>query len=153
MLFLCKDIMTKTNSQRDTLLSLDTYLPQDRLRAIANNLSLPDRTSGSALFADISGFTTLTESLRASLGARRGVEELSKLLGAVYSTLIAEVEKFGGSVIGFAGDAMMCWFHTNDEGGTVEDEAAVSAVSVALEMQTVIQVFPALALKVSIASG
>ena len=153
MLFLCKDIMTETNSPRYTLLNLHTYLPHDRLRAIANNLSLPDRTSGSALFADISGFTTLTESLRASLGARRGVEELSKLLVAVYSALIAEVEKFGGSVIGFAGDAMMCWFQTNNEGGKVEDEAAVSAVSAAFEMQTAIQQFPALALKVSIASG
>ncbi len=91
-------------------MTLHTYLPQDRLRAIANNTILSHHTSGSAFFADISGFTALTESLHDSLGARQGAEELSRRLGAVYSALIAEVEKVGGSVIGFAGDAMMCWF-------------------------------------------
>ena len=116
-------------------------------------MSLPDRTSGSALFADVSGFTALTESLRESLGTRRGAEELSKQLEAVYSALIAQVEKFGGSVVSFAGDAMMCWFQAHDEVARIKDESAFSAVSAALEMQTAIQAFPALALKVSIASG
>ena len=87
-----------------------TYIPQDRLRAIANGVSLSDRTSGSALFADISGFTALTEELQEVYGARRGSEELSKHLETVYSALITEIEKFGGSVISFAGDSMLCWF-------------------------------------------
>ena len=56
---------------------MHTYLPQDRLRALAYGETLPDRTSGSALFADISGFTPLTEALRDSLGARRGAADLS----------------------------------------------------------------------------
>jgi class 3 adenylate cyclase/predicted ATPase len=127
-------------------MTLHSYLPQDRLRALARGETLPDRTSGSALFADISGFTALTESLRESLGARQGAEELSRRLGAVYSALIAEVEKVGGSVIGFAGDAMMCWI----EG---KDEAAVSAVACAFGMQAAIQSFPELGLKVAITSG
>ena len=38
-------------------MTLHTYLPQDRLRALARGETLPDRTTGSALFADISGFT------------------------------------------------------------------------------------------------
>jgi class 3 adenylate cyclase len=42
-------------------MTLHTYLPQDRLRALARGETLPDRTNGSALFADISGFTALTE--------------------------------------------------------------------------------------------
>jgi len=90
-------------------MTIHAYLPQDRLRALANDIPLPDRTSGSALFADISGFTALTESLRGKFGSRQGTEELTKQLGKVYSALIAEIEKYGGSVIGFAGDAMMCW--------------------------------------------
>lgn len=40
--------------------ALSAYIPQDRLRALAAGESLPDRTTGSALFADISGFTPLT---------------------------------------------------------------------------------------------
>ena len=50
-------------------MALSTYVPQDRLRALASRETLPDRTSGSALFADISGFTPLTEALRDSLAA------------------------------------------------------------------------------------
>jgi hypothetical protein len=34
--------------------NLRTYLPQDRLRALARGETLPDRTSGAAIFADIS---------------------------------------------------------------------------------------------------
>ena len=89
---------------------LHAYLPQDRQRALANHSTLPDRANGAALFADISGFTALTELLREKLGARQGAEALNTQLGAVYSALITQVEKYGGSVIGFAGDAMMCWF-------------------------------------------
>ena len=128
-------------------MTLHAYLPQDRLRAIANEITLPDRTSGSALFADISGFTALTESLRERLGARQGAEELTKQLGKVYSTLIAEIEKYGGSVIGFAGDAMMCWFYE------VHGSSATRATTCAFAMQKAIEDFPALALKVSIAAG
>ena len=123
------------------------YLPQDRLRAIANGVSLPDRTSGSVLFADISGFTALTEYLRESLGARQGAEELTKQLSQVYSALIAVIEKYGGSVLGFAGDSMLCWFNE------VHGSSSMRAVACASEMQTAIREFPSLALKVAVASG
>ena len=59
-------------------MALHTYIPQDRLRALVRGLALPERTHGTALFADISGFTTLTENLARSLGARRGIEVLSQ---------------------------------------------------------------------------
>ena len=84
-------------------MSLTFYIPQDRLSALARGEVLPDRTNGSALFADISGFTALTESLRKSLGARQGAEVLTKQLGAVYSVLIAEVEKYGCGCFGSDG--------------------------------------------------
>jgi class 3 adenylate cyclase/tetratricopeptide (TPR) repeat protein len=118
--------------------ALHTYIPQDRLRALACGQTLPDRTAGSALFADISGFTALTESLRDALGSRQGAEELTKHLDIVYSALIAEVEKYDGSVISFAGDAVTCWF----DGG----EAAMSAVTCAFDMQSAMLAFSAIAL-------
>ena len=65
--------------------NLSAYLPQDRRRALARGQSLPDRTTGTALFADVSGFTTLTERLRHSLGPRGGAEELARHLNAVYT--------------------------------------------------------------------
>ena len=86
------------------------YLSPDRLQALAAGLNLPFTADGSVLFADISGFTSVTERLRSSLGVRRGAEELTAHLNRVYEALIAEVEQYGGSIIGFAGDAITCWF-------------------------------------------
>jgi len=71
-------------------MTLHIYLPQDRLRALARSESLPDRTCGAALFADISGFTALTQGLRESLGPRRGGVDQASRCG-VYS-----VDRGGG---------------------------------------------------------
>ena len=52
----------------------EAYIARDRRRALASGVELPDRVFGAALFADISGFTPLTEALAGELGpaARRG---------------------------------------------------------------------------------
>ena len=105
---------------------LSAHLPQDRLHALVQGASLPDRTNGTALFADISGFTSLTETLVKELGPRRGVEELTRQVNTVYDALIAEIERCGGSVISFASDAITCWFDDLTPG-----EVAVRAVSAA----------------------
>ncbi|MCJ7709206.1 MAG: hypothetical protein MUQ32_00085, partial [Chloroflexi bacterium] len=55
----------------------EAYIPRDRRRALSQSLELQDRVAGSALFADISGFTPLTEALRDELGPQRGSEELT----------------------------------------------------------------------------
>lgn len=89
---------------------LSVYLAMDRRHALATNRPLPDRTEGAALFADIVGFTLLTDTLVATLGPRRGAEELIWLLDAVYDALIAQVHRYGGSVVGFSGDGLTCWF-------------------------------------------
>lgn len=141
---------------------LATYLAQDRRRALANGGSLPDRAHGSVLFADISGFTPLTETLRKLFGSRRGAEELTNYLEAVYTALIGEVERYGGWVIGFAGDGITCWFG----GEGIEDngwELAARAVACGLALQEAMQAFAAitlsaeetvaLRLKVAIATG
>ena len=88
----------------------EAYIPIDRRLAIARGVDLPARTSGAALFADISGFTPLTETLTRELGPQRGAEELSRQLIVIYSALIAQVEQYRGSVISFSGDAITCWF-------------------------------------------
>src|SRR5262245_51949791 len=103
-------------------MSLTAYIPADRYQVMQRGAALPDRTSGAALFADISGFTSFTEALARELGARRGAEELTRQLNRVYDALIAQVDQYGGSVISFAGDAITCWFDENDERGTMNDE-------------------------------
>lgn len=135
-------------------MNLSAYLPQDRRRALARGKNLPDRTTGTALFADISGFTALTERLHHTLGSRRGMEVLTGQINAVYTALIAEIERHGGSVISFAGDAVMCWF---DAAQAVKHDAlrttAVCAVNCGLAMQAAMNQFPELGLKIAIASG
>lgn len=84
---------------------LEAYVPEDRRRGHAP----PDRTEGAALYADISGSMTFTEALVREFGPRRGVETLTHHLNLVYDALITEVDRFGGSVIGFSGDAITCW--------------------------------------------
>src|SRR6185503_10321825 len=106
---------------------LAAYLPADRLHALAGGATLPSRARGTVLFADISGFTPLTEALVRTLGPRRGAEELAHQLNEVYDALIAEVDRYGGSVIGFGGDAITCWF--DDERRTTNDERQTTAVS------------------------
>ena len=102
------------------------YIPMDRRQALARGESLPERARGSALFADISGFTPLTEALARELGASRGAEELTRHLNRVYDVLITELHRFRGSVISFSGDAITCWFEGDD---------ATRAVTCALAMQ------------------
>src|SRR5512136_1827308 len=120
--------------------ALAAYIPQDRRRALARGVSLPEHATGAALFADISGFTPLSESLTEALGPRRGVEELTRRLNEVYAGLIAEVDRYGGSVIGFAGDAITCWFDECD------GDASRRAMACALALQDAMRQFAASAL-------
>ena len=138
---------------------LACYLPADRQRALAQGLTLPDRATGAALSADISGFTPLAGELARELGRQRGAEELTRTINQVYTVLINEVHRHGGSVIGFAGDAITCWF--DDAAGS--DAAAKTAVACALAMQTAMTLYdtvttPAgtafgLAVKAAVAAG
>ncbi len=134
--------------------SPEAYIPIDRRFALARGEQLPERSSGAALFADISGFTPLTDALVRSLGPQRGAEELPRQLNLVYDALIADVDRYHGSVIGFSGDAITCWFD-GDDGGR--------AVACALAMQAAMQQFAAvpipdgsvvaLSIKVAVATG
>ena len=92
----------------------DAYIPRDRRRALHAGHALPDRVRGSALFADISGFTPLTEALADELGPQRGAEELTANIGRVFHAVIEELDAYDGNVIYFAGDAITCWIDGDD---------------------------------------
>jgi predicted ATPase/class 3 adenylate cyclase len=141
--------------------ALHAYIPFDRRHALAAGSSLPDRLQGAALFADISGFTPLTEALARQLGPQRGAEELTLHLNRVYDALIAELDRYSGSVINFSGDAITCWFNRNE--GMTAELPARRALTCALAMQAAIGrlasvVIPneptvTLAMKAAVASG
>ncbi len=68
-------------------------------------------------------------------------------INSAYDALIGEVDRFGGSVISFAGDAITCWFDAGLE------EPSRRAVMCAQGMQSVMLRFPDLSVKVSVSSG
>src|SRR5438445_640344 len=75
----------RTTQARGALMDASaSFIPQDRRRALARGESLPDRTTGAGLLADLSGFTALTEALTAAYGPRRGGEELTHILNHVF---------------------------------------------------------------------
>ncbi len=100
------------------------------------------------------GFTPLTEALARELGPQRGSEEITRHLNLVYDAVIAEVHGHGGSVIGFSGDAITCWFD-QDNGlraaacGLAMQEAMARFAHVAVPSGQTIT----LAMKASIACG
>ncbi|HEX5944252.1 MAG TPA: tetratricopeptide repeat protein [Anaerolineales bacterium] len=141
--------------------SLIPYIPTDRRHALARGADLPDHAAGAALFADISGFTPLTEALVQALGPQRGAEELTHWLNVIYDALLAEIESYRGSVISFSGDAITCWF--DDTNGNGSSTSVLRATASALAIQRAMQQFAqvnisgtgivSLAIKVVVASG
>ena len=102
-------------------------------------------------------FTPLTEALRRALGPRQGSEALSNQLNRTYNALMAEVDAYRGSVIGFAGDAITCWFDNAD--GPAVPRAAACAIGLQRTMAAGASItlpgggITTLALKVAIACG
>ncbi len=92
----------------------EAYIARDRRWALAERIEMPDRVHGAGLFADISGFTPLTEALANELGSQRGSEELTANLDRVFHAVIAELDRYGGDVIYFSGDAITCWLDGDD---------------------------------------
>lgn len=147
-------------------LSLYPYLPLDRVASLLQGTTLPTHADGAALFADISGFTPLTEALVNRLGPKGGAEALTHQINQIYDGLVNRVHEFGGHVMTFSGDAMTCWFdqHPPNWAGMAYlappiERAALCGLHMQADMQVFTQVqvppdlFISLGMKVAIAAG
>ena len=65
-------------------------------------------TDATVCFADISGFTALSERLAAQ--GRLGSEELVRLIGELMDRMLTEAAGYGGRLINFGGDALLLEF-------------------------------------------
>ncbi|GMI26410.1 hypothetical protein TeGR_g4179, partial [Tetraparma gracilis] len=91
------------------------------------------------LFADISGYTALAQSLGAA-GAE-GTEALSSALDKFFGIAISSIYHFGGDVVKFCGDAILCVFSPDR---TVSPaQAAMQAVRCSLELKKKLRFFKA----------
>ncbi len=96
------------NERADVLAQLAPFVPAWVHRALAREPGRPrgvtvERFPAAVLFADISGFTKLTE--RYADQGPVGAETLQKVLKAHFSPLVELVAEHGGDVLQFAGDA------------------------------------------------
>src|SRR5437764_4887115 len=137
-----------------------SYVPALILRRLAVDPSpLPpphaDKFLGAVLFADISGFTSLTE--RLAEHGRSGVEELTAMLNDYFGQIIKVVTADGGDVVKFAGDALLALWQVDDASGEIAD-VTLRAAQCALAIQTALADYRTsggmpLALRVAVASG
>ncbi len=116
--------------------------------------STRDDISGAVLFADISGFTALSE--RLATRGTDGVEELTQVLNAYFGRLIDIITAYGGDVVKFAGDALLAIFPAHDEADVVRSARAAAACG--LQVQREMKSFTAQAghrlfLRVGVSAG
>nr|XP_025035392.1 adenylate cyclase type 10 [Pelodiscus sinensis] len=62
---------------------------------------------GVLLFADISGFTALTEKFSMDTSLDRGADQLTQTLNHYVGDIVEEVLIYGGDILNFAGDALL----------------------------------------------
>ncbi len=146
---------------KQLLRTVATYLPHHLALSLLKNdthlLDQPQGTflAGTLLFADISGFTNLSERLR-RMGGKEGAEELVRIINEYLDVMLAILFQYGGQLIKFGGDAMLCLF-------TGENQGAMEAIWAAWEMKDAMalhfaevealhEVFP-LSMKVGHSSG
>lgn len=98
----------------------------------------PGRTGGafwegSLLFADLSGFTALSEQL--SVLGRQGAEEVSAVVNRLFSALVAEIQHHHGTLLKFGGDALTAFFDADALGHAHAAAAATAALAMQERMQ------------------
>ena len=102
--------------------ALSTFVPQTMKWILQqqNQLRVPYRTQfpSVALFADVSGFTKLSERLSDNkyLPSSLGTETLADNINSYLTMILKEIVGAGGDVFKFAGDALLCvWPPAEDE--------------------------------------
>ncbi len=113
----------------DAVAQLNAFIPMDRRAVGRVDRGSGERMRGAALYADVSGFTRLTEQLGAEYGSRHGAERLTEFLNVVFDQLIEVIHRHGGCIVSFAGDGMTCWFRG--------PYAGIAATAAALECRRV----------------
>lgn len=120
-------------SFQDPVLSrLSKYLPESLLQGILESAELIDegeRRPIAVLFADVSGYTALTEKI--------GAEAMADLLKAIYARVEEIISRYGGVVDKFIGDAVMALFGAYRAQGD-DPERAIRA---ALDIRSAVRAF------------
>ena len=133
---------------RGDLRTLGSFLPttivRQQLAAPAQPLVRGAYWNGTVLFADLSGFTALSEQLSA-LG-KQGAEEISTIINQLFGTLADEILRYGGEVLKFGGDALTAFF----DQAALGDTHATLATRAALALNYAMAAFEATATRAGV---
>lgn len=105
-----------------------SFLPYHIARELAADpaaelLGRERRIPAVALFADVSGFTALSEALAAG---HAGAEELTGILNAYFTPIIALIHSYGGIVGKFGGDSLTAFFPVEPDQRSLVPRRAVA---------------------------
>lgn len=97
---------------------------------------------GTFLFVDVSGFTPLSERLKAFPG---GAEQIAAIINGLFNELVTILHAHGGTLLKFGGDALLGLFGEQPAGSAEGMEGgALLAVQAAMAMQGVMSKFAAI---------
>ncbi|MGD2026945.1 MAG: adenylate/guanylate cyclase domain-containing protein, partial [Anaerolineales bacterium] len=136
--------------------SVTAYLPEYLSNLVAEQDAPGDCSilarSGSLVFADVSGFTAMSEKLSA-LG-KEGAEEITLIVNNYFERMIGISLQFGGDLIKFGGDALILFFEGHDAGlRGLQSAASMQAAMHEFEEVQTSQGVSSLKMSIGIASG
>ena len=132
-----KPAYIKATRHLNTLrVALSSYLPKyvaDKEELLTEEHS--DLRLGTFMFADVSGFTALSEKLQRATGIE-GAEIMTQIINSFFSTMLEVLAKSDGQMLKFAGDALLTFFPvTSEEGDRPDLIVAAKAIRTGLRMQ------------------
>ncbi|MEM7347533.1 MAG: adenylate/guanylate cyclase domain-containing protein, partial [Chloroflexota bacterium] len=144
--------------------TLASYVPSQIVGDLARNPAAiaeakSEQFLAAVLFADISGFTALTERLAQQGPA--GAEELTHLINAYFTQLIELITTHGGDVVKFAGDALIALWPVSEKKGLFHPSLPVAvhrATQCSVLVQEKLDAYPVadgvqLSLKITLGAG
>ncbi|MCB8922530.1 MAG: AAA family ATPase [Ardenticatenaceae bacterium] len=123
-----------------------SHLPDYVVESVLHNpvpgLASGQFVDGTLLFADISGFTAMSERLN-RIG-REGAEEITAVVNRYFSMMLTILHKYSGQLIKFGGDALLGLFSErpfSPDTGPLQHSSATRAAQAALHMQNAMSEF------------
>ena len=124
--------MPTAESERELGRRVTPYVPRIVLRRLATAPGQPAAVlPGTLLFADVAGFTKLSERL-ARMG-REGAEQIADTIGDSFAALLEVAYANGGGLLKFGGDALLLFF----EGEGHAERACRAAAGMRAALRTV----------------
>lgn len=98
----CGSLLSILSNKEDHLNIAQSYIPKELREKISHTSIEGERKKVTVLFADISGFTALSEKL--------DPEEVTELINKCFKSLIKVIYKYEGTIDKFIGDCIMALF-------------------------------------------